>query len=228
VKATARRTRSPRTVGLPRPVFLLAFALAPAVARPGAAQRPCTPVPDLVSEWKRSSFREDTSDAAVRARIDSVRAETDSLPDPFTPIALMTPERRKAFGERVLWEDSTAMVLVDKSHWHFGVPGVLVVPKAPIMFLTDSSPDFGRRLAFLAASASDAIALTIGRSCSDPLASQIFVNPPGVASIRQLHVHVVVTPPQPLDSSRLARVFDRAQRRLARIIANMGARSDRR
>jgi diadenosine tetraphosphate (Ap4A) HIT family hydrolase len=228
VKATARRTRSPRTVGLPRPAFLLVFALAPAFAPPVAAQRPCTAVPDLVSDWKRSSFGEDTSDAAVRARVDGARAETDSLPDPFTPIALMNPQRRKALGEWVLWEDSTAMVLVDKSHWHFGVPAVLVIPKAPIMFLTDSSSDFGRRLGFLAASASDAIALTVGRSCSDPLASQIFVNPPRVASIRQLHVHVVVTPPQPLDSSGLARVYDGAQRRLARIIANTGAQPDRR
>jgi diadenosine tetraphosphate (Ap4A) HIT family hydrolase len=126
------------------------------------------------------------SDPNAKTRIfnDAVadlKARAPKLRNPFAAIAAGDPKARAK--ETVLWENPQLMVLVDR---FAPVPHVLVIPKAPALLPTD-----------LPASALDEIG-RVGKVASDVFTkmtgakpSELFVNPPQLVTIGQLHLHVI-------------------------------------
>jgi diadenosine tetraphosphate (Ap4A) HIT family hydrolase len=118
------------------------------------------------------------------------RKRNQALPNPFIQIANMSATERHLRGERVLWEDADAMVLVDK----FQDPGpkVLVIPKAAgIWFPPDAPEAIMRKLERVAAAASDAFMSASGRGCDPSATSEIYVHDPDSLGVQQLHLHVL-------------------------------------
>jgi|GEM_PF-1035722 len=101
--------------------------------------------------------------------------------DPFMPLALGDPQARAK--DRVLWEDSKVMVLVDSFS---PKPKALVVPKTPTMFPTDMDAKDLDHIADIAQKVSDAFGKLTGAEASD-----IWINPPQVLTVKQLHCHVL-------------------------------------
>ena len=140
----------------------------------------------LYKNWRKAALSDDATDEQVREYAEKERQRVSTLRDPFTPIANMNEAERAAAGERVLWEDDTIMVLVDR--FHDVKP--LVIPKKQMMFPIDAPPGFMDRLAVVAAATSDALIWGAGGECETASSSRIYVNPPKVIGIRQLHAHV--------------------------------------
>ena len=154
---------------------------------PPALTSICTSIPSLYENYKKTTLGREGTDKELREHLETQRERVSKLKDPFTPIARMTEAERAAAGERVLWEDATVMVLVDRFS---GTPKPLVVPKKEMMFPIDASQDFIKRLAMVAAATSDALMWAVGGECDPSSSSKIYVNPPTVIGVRQLHVHV--------------------------------------
>lgn len=123
----------------------------------------------------------------VREYVETLRTMISSLRDPFSPIAKMSQVERIAAGERVLWEDDAIMVLVDRFS---SMLKPLVIPKSKIMFPIDAPPELMQRLAVVAAATSDAMICAADKDCDPKSSSRIYINPPNVIGVRQLHVHV--------------------------------------
>jgi diadenosine tetraphosphate (Ap4A) HIT family hydrolase len=131
-------------------------------------------------------FNQLKGDPTAKTRIfnDAVadlKARAPKLRNPFADIAADDPKARAK--ETMLWESPQLMVLVDR---FAQVPHVLVVPKAPALLPTD-----------LPASALDEVG-RVGKVASDVFTrlahakpSEIFVNPPQLVTIGQLHLHVI-------------------------------------
>ena len=154
----------------------------------------CMPIPNLYEDWKKSAFSQETSEEKMNESIENQRARARNLQDPFTPIAAMTEEERKRKGEKVLWEDDRVMVLVDQ---FFSTPKPLIIPKEKMMFPTDAQPKLLTHLAMVAATTADALMLAAGRPCRETNFSRIYINPPMIIGVKQLHVHVQpITPLQ--------------------------------
>jgi diadenosine tetraphosphate (Ap4A) HIT family hydrolase len=194
---------------------LLAGVLAFATLTTNAvAQLPsCTPLPNIYGAWKQATSPSDTSESAVRKCVNGERARVSGLPDPFTPIASMDSAHRVAKGEQVLWEDATVMVLVaiPPSPGH-----VLVIPKTPVMFLSDAPERVRHHLALVAAATSDAMMLAAGSTCAGWLPPRISVSPPSGLIARQLHVHVV--PTEPISSNDLEHIYTEASGRIGGLV----------
>ena len=143
--------------------------------------------PELYESYKASVVGSSASDDSLRRVLDAARSHVRSLPDPFTRLAGMTSAERRNLNEIVVWEDADVMVIVDKPHT---LSHVLVVPKKATMFLTDATPTVQRRLATVAGAA--AAAFPRGASCGG--GAVIRISPPSGLQLRQLHVHVMVSP----------------------------------
>lgn len=109
------------------------------------------------------------------------RPRVQQLRDPFTPIARRDPAARAR--EVVLWENPTAMVLVDL---FAPSPKALVVPKQQVMLAQDASAQLLGDVALLAAHVSDAFIDVTGAKPAG-----IWVNPPQDLTVKQMHVHVL-------------------------------------
>lgn len=136
-----------------------------------------THLPDLDGSRGGPKERERT----IQRVIVDERPRVQALRDPFTPLALKDPAARA--NEVVLWENAGAMVLVDL---FAPMPKALVVPKQPVMLLSDAPKKLVDDLALLAAHVSDAFIDVAGT----PPAG-IWVNPPQDLTVRQMHVHVL-------------------------------------
>jgi diadenosine tetraphosphate (Ap4A) HIT family hydrolase len=168
-------------------------------------------VPDLYESYKASVVGSSASDDSLRRVLHAARGHVRSLPDPLSRLAGMTAAKRRNFSEIVVWEDTDVMVLVAKPHT---LSHVLVVPKKATMFLTDATPTVQRRLATVAGAA--AAAFPRGASCGG--GAVIRISPPSGLQLRQLHVHVMVSPSPPADTvtfyremgARIAEIVERS------------------
>ncbi len=149
--------------------------------RPGAEMTMDAGQPALYADWRRATLagRPDT-DAELALAVDKHRARVARLRDPFLPIARGDAGARA--GERVLWEDGLAFVLVDKFAASLKV---LVVPKEEVLFPCDASAQLLAHLAKVAAAVVESFA-TVAPSARP----QCWINPPSGITVRQLHVHV--------------------------------------
>lgn len=109
------------------------------------------------------------------------RPRVDQLRDVFSAAAQKQPGARD--NEIVLWENKSAMVVVDT---FAPSPKALVVPKDPLQLPIDASKAQLDELALIAAHVSDAFS----RSQGSPPAG-IWINPPQHLTVKQLHVHVL-------------------------------------
>jgi diadenosine tetraphosphate (Ap4A) HIT family hydrolase len=126
-----------------------------------------------------------SSDPTAKARLVAdaaaeLQARAPTLRNPFAPIAAGDPAARAK--EKVLWENGTLMVLVDRFS---KTPHLLVVPKAPMLLPTDAPPATLDELGRVGKVASDVFSKVARVG-----ASETFVNPPQFVSIGQLHLHV--------------------------------------
>jgi diadenosine tetraphosphate (Ap4A) HIT family hydrolase len=186
-------------------VTIFAGLLAPSAKQVGA-QVQCTKTPDLYASW-RSATVGNASEDSLRSVVESAGQRASTLPDPFTPLFTLTPAERTARNETVVWEDTSAIALVDRFH---GAPKLLIVPKAPMSFMANASPFIRAHLARVAAAAADAMIVASGRSCDATAKFDIYVNPPNVIGVRQLHVHVV--PERDITVSDAASFYSRVGR----------------
>lgn len=109
------------------------------------------------------------------------RPRVSQLRDVFSAAAQNLPGARD--NEIVLWENKSAMVVVDT---FAPSPKALVVPKDPLQLPIDASAAQLDELALIAAHVSDAFS----RSQGSPPAG-IWINPPQHLTVKQLHVHVL-------------------------------------
>ncbi len=121
-------------------------------------------------------------DTVVTQAVDTMRPQVKSYRDPFTPIAQGNPKARAR--EVVLWENKEAMVLVDL---FIDQPKALVVPKQPMQFPTEASPQTLQELARVSAHVSDAFMVSEG--AKKP--AGIWINAPQDLTVKQMHVHVM-------------------------------------
>jgi diadenosine tetraphosphate (Ap4A) HIT family hydrolase len=131
-------------------------------------------------------FNQLKSDPNAKTRIfnDAVadlKARAPKLRNPFLPIAAGDPKARAK--ETMLWENPQLMVLVDR---FAPVPHVLVIPKTPALLPTDLPASALDELGRVGKVASDVFTKMTG---SKP--SELFVNPPQLVTIGQLHLHVI-------------------------------------
>lgn len=110
-----------------------------------------------------------------------LKARAPRLRNPFAPLAANDPVARAK--EKVLWENGTLMVLVDRFS---KAPHLLVVPKAPALLPQDAPPATLDEMGRVGKIASDVFTRVAGVG-----ASETFVNPPQLISIGQLHMHVI-------------------------------------
>jgi galactose-1-phosphate uridylyltransferase len=120
----------------------------------------------------------------------AAEAARSTLPqrEPFTRLAAMNCTDRLANKERVVWEDTVLMALVD-----FGNRGskLLIVPKAATNFPTDLRDSDIAYVSRVAAATCDALMAAAGKQASTTAPScRMYINPPGGLHVRQLHVHV--------------------------------------
>ncbi len=151
------------------------------------SEHQCTPIPSLYEDWKKAIVGKDGTDEQARTYAESQRAHVSELPDPFTKVGRMSPAERTAADERVLWEDETIFVLVDK---YRATPSLLVIPKEPVIFPIDAPSDLIKRLGQVAAVTGDAMIFAVGKTCQAVAKAAMYINPPGAVSVRQMHVHV--------------------------------------
>jgi diadenosine tetraphosphate (Ap4A) HIT family hydrolase len=168
---------------------ILAGVIVTFIACSGRAPSPTirTPIPPLFENWKAATATRNATDDEVRGIADQRRSGLPSR-DPFTPLALMSCDERHAKGERIIWEDSALMALVDS-----GDRGstLLVVPKAQANFPTDLTRDQMEHVSRVAAATCDALVIAAGgQPTTDPPSCTMYINPPSALSVRQMHVHV--------------------------------------
>lgn len=122
-----------------------------------------------------------SQDQAVSDSLSAHGSRIQKAKDPFMPIAQNDPQARA--DNRVLWENPRMMVIVDSF-----APGAkaLVIPKRQASFIKDLAPNELDEMATIAAKVSDAFGAVAG---SAP--ASIWVNPPQVITIKQLHTHVL-------------------------------------
>ena len=144
-----------------------------------------TPIPALYDKWKAATVGQGT-DQEARKKAEEYRSVV--CKDPFTKLVEMSCAERKENKESVVWENSTAMVVVPTGKQ---VIKLLVVPKRIAMFLFDLDHEARAGLSQVAAATCDALvaaggalASSLGDSCD------IYVHSPAELSVRQLHVHV--------------------------------------
>lgn len=176
---------------------LVLFVALQLAAVDAAAQQPaCTPVPDLQGNWRSAFMPSTVSDDSLARYLESERPRVRGLPDYFTPVASMSATQRDSARELVVWEDAAVMVLVNKPET---LGHLLVIPKAPVNFITDLPPALRRRLAVVAAAAADAMLAAANVACtSSPF--RIRISPPSGLGVRQLHVHVQPSSAVPVGS----------------------------
>ncbi len=152
----------------------------------------CTPVPDLLADYKAANLWPNAKDEDVKKFVDKYRTNVKRKPDPFSKLWPMTEAQRNQIGERVLWENDTIGVLVDIFYLRNNKkPKPLVIPKEEMNFITDASPELRARLAIVAAAASDAIMVASGKQCDPSAISRIEIHKPNHLGVKQLHVHVI-------------------------------------
>src|SRR5437868_2639210 len=145
----------------------------------GAAARTSirTPIPTLEQLWN-----------AKPGDAERERARVTSLRDPFTPLATLSCSERLANNERIVWENSDFMDLVDFSD---NGTTLLLVPKVPHSFPIDLPNAQQDELRRLAAATCDALMIAANKVPSTTVPScRMFVNHPQAVTVRQLHVHV--------------------------------------
>jgi diadenosine tetraphosphate (Ap4A) HIT family hydrolase len=174
-----------------------------------AQGRLCTKIPDLYGNWKRLTPWTDMSDDSLRFSVAPERLRISGMPDPLTPLATMDSAQRAFNKERVLWEDNRVMVIVAKGETPLHL---LVVPKNTFMFIIDVPQSERDRLALVAAATSDAMMQVAGKKCDGTPPSAIYIHPPALLGVRQLHVHVV--PNEPDTTKNLARVYSEVGQRV--------------
>src|SRR6266850_1077234 len=166
-----------------------------------------TPTPALLADWKAATAGANATlaDASKIAEEQRPRVKRD-LPDYFTPLAGMTCPERLSLPEkeRVVWEDSNLMALVD-----FGDRGtkLLVIPKVEANFPIDLADNQLAYLSRVAAATCDALLVAAGRPSADEGSCTISITPPTGIGMRQLHVHVKALTgiPAPVDDAYLRR-----------------------
>lgn len=95
-----------------------------------------TPIPSLYDDWKSRTVGQTGTDEQARAIAERERQRVRQLPDPFTPLATLSCDERRATHEQVVWEDDALMALVDR----FGAGAeLLITPKSPVNFFIDLS-----------------------------------------------------------------------------------------
>jgi hypothetical protein len=172
-----------------------------------------SPTPSLLADWIRAT-------AGANAKLEEARriaeAQRPKLPhfDPFTPLVRMTCPERLEKKERVVWEDGTAMALVD-----FGDRGstLLVVPKAVVNFPVDLKPEEITYVSRVSAATCDALIIAAGQvPPTDGSSCSIYISPPHAIGVRQMHVHVEAKTgvAAPVDDSFLKRAGDHMRRLL--------------
>jgi hypothetical protein len=176
-------------------ILLLAFCTSVASSqKTGAPAGIRTPIPPLLEKWKADVGGPNASDTEVIKAAEGHRPAVLKLRDPFSPLADMKCAERLAKGEKVVWEDGTAMALVD-----FGNLGskLLVVPKQVANFPTDLKPSFKEQMDYLsrvAAATCDALVVASGQKPeASKVSCTIRISPPSGLDVRQLHVHVQAT-----------------------------------
>lgn len=122
-----------------------------------------------------------TKQQTERDVLQAQRPRVDQLRDVFAAVGQKLPGARD--HEIVLWENKSAMVLVDT---FAPSPKALVVPKDPLQLPIDATAAQLDELALIAAHVSDAFS----RAQGSPPAG-IWINPPQHLTVKQMHVHVL-------------------------------------
>lgn len=131
---------------------------------------------------------EDVTDREFAEYVQKLReTRVANLNPRFLEIARMTPEQRKVFGERVLWENKKIMVLVDT---YSKAPKVLVVAKVKgVWLIKDAEEQLRQDMASIAAAASDAMMEEDERSCMPENIAEIEIHKLHRLGMQQLHIH---------------------------------------
>ena len=138
------------------------------------------------NDAKHAHFKDLTKSPSTKQQTErdvllAQRPRVDQLRDVFSAAAQQQPGARD--NEIVLWENKSAMVVVDT---FAPSPKALVVPKDPLQLPIDASRAQLDELALIAAHVSDAFSRSLG---SPP--AGIWINPPQHLTVKQLHVHVL-------------------------------------
>ena len=153
---------------------------------PPASNNLRTSIPPLLTNWTVRTAGANASTEDAR-RIATARRSQLPIRDPFMPLVALTCEEHAARGERVVWEDASAMALVDI--YNRG-PKLLVVPKTQANFPIDLNSDQLDQLSRVAAATCDALLTASGVRPGDANSCNIYINAPNGLAVRQLHVHV--------------------------------------